>query len=405
MTSENHLRIGDLLMQSNVVSSTLISDALVRFENKGLPLGKVLVLSGCLNDLQLKNAVDLQYMVNDGLLPLESAVLVMETAFTKGMDLSDAFKEAKVLQPEERETNKLGQLLYDSHILSDTIINTSLESASKTSLPLGHVLCHRGFVSQPIINKALLVQQLIRKNQISREKGIQALSDAQKRENALSKLETNSGYRCRPLKNTPLMGALLSEICALSERQLRDSLVASVLDRNTLGKTLVQNNTYKSGFIEAVVTMQEMLDNGTIDETSGKKALEAVFKQNIGLEQACAETHSFSLDTNHAINLVELLAATAILDKTKMPQSIHDRLGVSYNQVSYVAKELITLGISSDIVFTALRATQLITLGKISDEEAILYLDQAQKMDCGIDEILYLNGRTQRTRLKEKIQT
>ncbi len=401
VNSEKHLRIGDLLMQANVVSSTLIADVLVRYENKGLPLGKVLVMSGCLDDLQLRNAVDLQYMVNDGLLPLESAVQVMETAFKNKTDLDLAFKESKILQPEERETNKLGQLLYDSHVASDNLINTCLESARKTSLPLGHVLCQRGFVSQTIINKALLVQGLVRKNQITREQGISALTAAQQRENALAKKTQNAGYRCRNLKNTPLLGSLLTDVCNLSERQLRDSLHASVLEKKTLGATLVQSGTYKPSFIDSVVSMQEMLDNGTMDLVMGKRALEAVFKNSISLEQACAEAYTFSLDTNHAVDLVELLAATSILDKTKLSGSVQERLTVNYNQVSYVAKELISQGISSDTVYTALRATQLVALKIISDEEAILYLDQAQKSDCGIDDILYLNGKTQRTRLKE----
>ncbi len=402
MASENHLRIGDLLMHANVVNSSLIADALVKYENKGLPLGKVLVLSGCLDDLQLRNAVDLQFMVNDGLLSLESAVQVMQTAFGKKIDLTEAFKEAKVSQPEDRETNKLGQLLYDSHIANEALINTCLESAHKTSLPLGHVLCQRGFVSQTIINKALLVQQVIRKNQTTREQGIAALSAAQQRENTLAKLPFNQGYRARNLKNTPLMGALLVEFCGLSERQLRDSLIVSILERTTLGAVLLQNKTCQINLLQAVVSLQEMLDNQTIEEQTAMRALEAVFSQNISLEQACAEAFTFSLDTNHAVELIELLAAASIIEKSKLSNSIVERLSVNYNQVSYVAKELISDGVAINTVYTALRATQLVRLAIISDQEAILYLEQAHQASMPIDEVLYLNGKTQRTRLKEE---
>ncbi|MBP7860572.1 hypothetical protein KA183_02730 [bacterium] len=402
MASENHLRIGDLLMHANVVNSSLIADVLVKYENKGLPLGKVLVLSGCLDDLQLRNAVDLQFMVNDGLLALDSAVQIMQTAFEKKLDLTEAFREAKVLQPEDRETNKLGQLLYDSHIASDALINTCLESAHKTSLPLGHVLCQRGFVSQTIINKALLVQQVIRKNQITREQGIAALAAAQQRENTLAKLPSNQGYRARNLKNTPLMGALLVEVCGLSERQLRDSLLSSILERTTLGAILLQNKNYSKNLLQAVVSLQEMLDNQTIEEQTGMRSLEAVFNQNISLEQACAEAYTFTLDTNHAVELIELLAAASIIEKSQLSSSIIERLSVNYNQVSYVAKELINDGVAINTVYTALRATQLVRLAIISDQEAILYLEQAHHASMPIDEVLYLNGKTQRTRLKEE---
>ncbi len=316
--------------------------------------------------------------------------------------MTEAFREAKVLQPEDRETNKLGQLLYDSHIASDALINTCLESAHKTSLPLGHVLCQRGFVSQTIINKALLVQQVIRKNQITREQGIAALAAAQQRENTLAKLPSNQGYRARNLKNTPLMGALLVEVCGLSERQLRDSLLSSILERTTLGAILLQNKNYSKNLLQAVVSLQEMLDNQTIEEQTGMRSLEAVFNQNISLEQACAEAYTFTLDTNHAVELIELLAAASIIEKSQLSSSIIERLSVNYNQVSYVAKELINDGVAINTVYTALRATQLVRLAIISDQEAILYLEQAHHASMPIDEVLYLNGKTQRTRLKEE---
>ncbi len=49
-----HLRLGDLLMEAGILSSTYIKEALARYEEQGLPIGKVLVVSGYLSDAELR---------------------------------------------------------------------------------------------------------------------------------------------------------------------------------------------------------------------------------------------------------------------------------------------------------------------------------------------------------------
>ena len=100
------------------------------------------------------------------------------------------------------------------------------------------------------------------------------------------------------------------------------------------------------------------------------RSLEAVFNQNISLEQACAEAYTFTLDTNHAVELIELLAAASIIEKSQLSSSIIERLSVNYNQVSYVAKELINDGVAINSVYIALRPTQLVGHAIITDHTA-----------------------------------
>ena len=47
---QKQIRIGDLLMQSGILTSDYIRNALHNFEERGLPIGKVLVMSGYLTE-------------------------------------------------------------------------------------------------------------------------------------------------------------------------------------------------------------------------------------------------------------------------------------------------------------------------------------------------------------------
>ncbi|MEZ4537046.1 MAG: hypothetical protein R3D26_18925 [Cyanobacteriota/Melainabacteria group bacterium] len=207
---QKHVRLGDLLLAAEVLTSEYIKEALGTYEAQGLPLGKVLVIAGFLNDNQLKSALDLQYMVNDNLLDFEKAVEVMKLCFTEKRNIADAFVKAEIVRPEDNETNKLGQLLINAEIITPDQLDECLVTNESTALPLGHIICHRGIVSQPLINRALAIQNLIRTGHIDRNSGITSLHAGLAREQQLLSLESNRGYAKRPLKSTPKLGELFS---------------------------------------------------------------------------------------------------------------------------------------------------------------------------------------------------
>jgi len=98
------MRIGDLLMHSGIVTSEYIKDALQNFEQRGLPIGKVLVMSGYLSEQQLRTALEVQSLLNDGLLPLDVAINVLQIAHKDKLALSDAFQNSGFVQPEDQQT-------------------------------------------------------------------------------------------------------------------------------------------------------------------------------------------------------------------------------------------------------------------------------------------------------------
>ncbi|MBX9694685.1 MAG: hypothetical protein K2Z81_20020, partial [Cyanobacteria bacterium] len=291
------IRLGDLLKEAEVITSAPILEAVARFEDQGLPLGKVLVVSGYMTEKQLKAALQLQYMVNDGLLAFDSAVEVLITTLKNGDDLKIAFQQLGLHNPqqqgEEAESNKIGRILIDAEALDATKLNGCLEASQASSLPLGHILCQRGLVSQFLLNKALVVQQMVRSNQVSRQGGIYALQVAHAREDLLIRRDINKGFKKRPLKTTPLFGELLVATGICTERQIRDALYKSIQSNTTIGAAAVKLKCISKDMIDSVVSLQEMMDNNMIDLETAKKALSRVKQRRILLVKALAELTSF----------------------------------------------------------------------------------------------------------------
>ena len=401
--AEKHIRIGDLLLKAGIVTTAYIKEALDRFEEEGLPLGKVLVLSGYLSEHQLRVALALQYMVNDRLLKIEDAIAVLKQCHAASLSLEESFKAAGLVQPDEKETNKLGQLLIDCGMLSKDLLARCLETSEKTALPLGHVLCYRGLVSQPMVNKGLLVQGLIRRGQIMRDHGIDALKSAAAREKSLETLQINAGYRRRPLKGTPLFGELLTETNICSERQIRESLLASISNDKPIGRTLMDLADFSGEFVEAIVALQEMMDNETITAAEARSAIMEMKVRRTPLLKAVAESCAFRRSENLVPQLLDLLTSVGAIEITKIPREVQERTTVNYNQVPYVCKTLAAKGLCDEsTIFSALRCVDMVSRSKLTRERAIIALEFALKADIDAEQALYMIGATERTRLREQ---
>lgn len=402
-----HVRLGDLLMEAGILSSSYIKEALAKYEEQGLPIGKVLVISGYLSDGELRNALNLQYMVNDRLLTRKDAVEVLKTSHSSRMSLEESFRKTGLVQPEEQETNKLGQLLVDSENIDARTVDDCLQSSANTGLPLGHILCHKNLISQPIINRALLIQQYIRRGQIMRQQGIESLQAASLREKQLEKLEINRGYKRQPLRNTPLFGDLLLSAGVATDRQIREAQLAHITHNTTFGQALVDTHQLPEEFILAAVFVQEMLDNNTLEIERAREALIDVRAQRVSPTRAVAEACTFRLPLNQSRALLELLSSAGVLDIRELPVEIQERAGVNYNQVLYLCRSLLSAQMVEErTLYSALRLVDLMNRERVPKDQAVVALEFAIKSGTDIEYAIYMLGITERTRLRDhEIQT
>ncbi|HNG20980.1 MAG TPA: hypothetical protein PLI59_17470, partial [Candidatus Obscuribacter sp.] len=151
-----HVRLGDLLKASGIISYEFLKEALSSFEEKGLPLGKVLTLSGYLTASELAVALEIQTLINNRQLPFDVGVRVLAISHDEKVPLSEAFSRASVVQPEDLLSNKLGQLLSQSRLISNEDLDQALAVSQRTGLPLGHIFCYRNLLSQQLLDTALL---------------------------------------------------------------------------------------------------------------------------------------------------------------------------------------------------------------------------------------------------------
>lgn len=397
-----HIRIGELLMQSEILSSDFIRDALERFEQRGLPIGKVLVMSGYLTESELRQALEVQSLVNDGHLPLELGVTVLRVAHKEHISLNDAFQRSGLVQPEDQETNRLGQLLVAAGIVTDRDLEEALQINVRTGLPLGHVFCFHGYVSQAILYTALQVQESIRRNAIGRPEAILGLNAAAKRERNLERLEINKGYQKLPMKQALRLGEMLVEARVFVDKLLPDALVRSLQFQKPIGEILVQSHFATAELIDAAVEMQEMIDNGCLLQTMANEVLLNMRASDVPFARALGQACTFRHRNNLAKILVELLASAKAVTLTKLTKDIQERLEVNYNQINDVSKQLLEHElVDPAMLFAGMRCVYLVDVKFINMEQAGIILEIVSQTHDSVDEVLHTLGWTARTRLRE----
>lgn len=397
-----HIRIGELLMQSEILSSDFIRDALERFEQRGLPIGKVLVMSGYLTESELRQALEVQSLVNDGHLPLELGVTVLRVAHKEHISLNDAFQRSGLVQPEDQETNRLGQLLVAAGIVTDRDLEEALQINVRTGLPLGHVFCFHGYVSQAILYTALQVQESIRRNAIGRPEAILGLNAAAKRERSLERLEINKGYQKLPMKQALRLGEMLVEARVFVDKLLPDALVRSLQFQKPIGEILVQSHFATAELIDAAVEMQEMIDNGCLLQTMANEVLLNMRASDVPFARALGQACTFRHRNNLAKILVELLASAKAVTLTRLTKDIQERLEVNYNQINDVSKQLLEHElVDPAMLFAGMRCVYLVDVKFINMEQAGIILEIVGQTHDSVDEVLHTLGWTARTRLRE----
>lgn len=401
-----HIRIGELLMQSEILSSDFIRDALERFEQRGLPIGKVLVMSGYLTESELRQALEVQSLVNDGHLPLELGVTVLRVAHKEHISLNDAFQRSGLVQPEDQETNRLGQLLVAAGIVTDRDLEEALQINVRTGLPLGHVFCFHGYVSQAILYTALQVQESIRRNAIGRPEAVLGLNAAAKRERNLERLEINKGYQKLPMKQALRLGEMLVEARVFVDKLLPDALVRSLQFQKPIGEILVQSHFATAELIDAAVEMQEMIDNGCLLQTMANEVLLNMRASEVPFARALGQACTFRHRNNMAKILVELLASAKAVTLTKLTKDIQERLEVNYNQINDVSKQLLEHElVDPAMLFAGMRCVYLVDVKFINMEQAGIILEIVSQTHESVDEVLHTLGWTARTRLREPKNT
>lgn len=389
--------IGELLTKSEILSVDTLNEALLKAKERSLPLGKVLVMLGYINARDLKAAVEVQSLINDGMLSLELASAALALVSKSEMKLTEALGQLGWKKERSGSTNRLGELLVEAQAISWDNLDEALKTSSETGLPVGRVLVFRKYISNELLMACLTAQKLIREAVISREQAIQGLQAVRQRQISFEESLQQSGvYRMPARRSTPI-GYILVGAGIIDQTKLMTCMELSLTEEKPIGEVFVEQGFLSRAVLKAAIKIQEMLDNGTLSTELASQALRQVLNESAPAQKAIAQVCAAGFGPKQRTMMRELLSLSGLADSKELDYI----LGPGSGSSELVEKELLLAGLVNEpMLYALMRAVYLIDKRFLIQEDAIMALHHCKRDAISLDEALRVLGWTAPTRQK-----
>lgn len=176
-------RLGQLLLEANLISSEQLSVAVQKSMAIGLPVGRILILNNVITDAILSVALEVLIKMRDGSIGYEEGATYLADMLRESPDTHlgiDSLEEASLFNKQivhsTRKSMHLGELFVLANILSETDVMNALEFSLVTDRPLGEAFLEHGFITVEIMDAAMKLQSLVESDTLDNQRAAQCLN-------------------------------------------------------------------------------------------------------------------------------------------------------------------------------------------------------------------------------------
>ncbi|MBU6453703.1 MAG: hypothetical protein KGS72_18125 [Cyanobacteria bacterium REEB67] len=393
--SGSTVKLGDLLTGAGLLKSDDLRQAMMIAKSQGLPVGRVLIMSGYMQEGHLQGAVQAQSMLKDGLIDLETALGGLRVISKSEISLDEALSKMGYAQTSNQVTNKLGEILLESGLVDKQQLEAALAHGQTSGLPLGRVLVVTGAVSEQLLSSALNAQILIRDKRVTREQAIQSLRAAKDRQVPIEEALAETGVAMLSAESVRL-GELLVMAKLLDEQKLMQAVELGLINEQPIGQVLVQNSMVSEAVLQTALQIQQLVSSGKLRKHNSGLVLELCHKENLSLEQSMervqppAAAQPASNTSN--IPLYQFLQLAGVIGA----KDIEDALKVGSRDSNLMGQMLLLTGaIDNDLLTVALKCSDLLRQGVLKTEQAVIALGICAKSHVSVDEAFRQLGWSQ----------
>ncbi len=307
-------RLGELFLEAGIISPVILNNCLVIAKRTAMPLGRVLVMSGHVSDLDVECAVRTQRSVREGSIEVQMAKELLRFAHVHQVTIDEAYR-LNGISRELGSLTRLGKLLLAAGILNEESLKKGMRYSEQTGYPLGLSLVHLNLITEKTLTTCISLQILLRDKHLHFFDAVKAVQfivrDGESFEGLLTALGLKGvGIPVAP----PKVGELLVEANLLSAE---DAMVLAELGTEQdmqYGELVTTYNLVQRNVIDAAVQLQKMFKNPMFTRARAARLLKLVHEMNTTLEQVMS-------DFDVIEQAVTLLRAAGVIDEAVLRQS------------------------------------------------------------------------------------
>jgi len=286
--------LGHLLHEADVATQQQLDAAYQRSNATNIPTGRILILNSVITEHLLSRALDLLVKARDEVCTRDEAVEAMRVAagFSPGSPLTQ-----NLLLPNASKRPRLGQLMLNAGIMSETDVMNAVEFGLTYNIMIGQVMVEQGYVSTHLVESALELQQHIESGQIDADRAGEVLQKVYHGMGNVNDLITS----LQPVLKMPgeadkprlTFEKLLVLARVVSQDQILEAFDICRQTPEALAKILCLTGFIEGDVHDAVLRCHELLDQGRLTQDDALVALDYCFNKSQesrpGFDEALSE--------------------------------------------------------------------------------------------------------------------
>lgn len=171
------MRVGELLVDAQIISSSEMTEAIQVSKRLGVPIGRVLMMSGSVRQDELAASLQVQPLIREGQIPYDAAISALRRVHQLRVSIADAFAQEDLRPDIEDNPEYLGELLLDSNLVAPEDMERAIQTSMSSGIPLGSALVLQGILSPALFPSLQRIQKQLIEGTLTREEGIKEVQD------------------------------------------------------------------------------------------------------------------------------------------------------------------------------------------------------------------------------------
>lgn len=383
----NSYLLGELLVEFGLITDDLLEQALSEAKEYGIPLGRVLVMSGWLTQKQINWSIQLQSLLRDESISHAIALQAADLITGSNMSLEAALETTGCEKALTSRNTRLGDLLVDAEIISSEDLEEATFRSQYLGLPLGRTLFLAGLVSSTILDTAVNAQRFVREGKLERTDAVHAIRRSFIRQE-LDPDSMRTGSHIYSSTQRIKLGELLSLAGILSESQIDYAVELGLVNNLPVGKVLADLGLITDKTLEEALLLQVMVAEGSLSPQEAAYALIDMHYHGHSVPTAIAQCGSPDRKRK-TLDFKDFLAGTGVMNRAALDEKLEEALNSPY----IVARALTFTGAVSEATMqTAMCVHFYIKEGLLSFDEAMVLFDHATRHNLSVDDSLQQLG-------------
>jgi tetratricopeptide (TPR) repeat protein len=282
-------KLGELLVGAELTTEEQMEGALRQSITTGLPMGRLLVLSGVLSDSLLAAALTAQILVRDGKLTKEDAIVSLKAAKGRQVPIEVPLVEKGFYELPSRKGVRLGELLAASGLVSESEVLSAVEVGLLEQKPIGQVLVERSPISETVLEAALKLQKDIAADKVALDQAAQALflvhADGISLQAAMTKMQALA-----PKKDgAPPLAHFLRLVRSITSDDIKKAMEYAIRDPDIFTQISVKSGILDEKTVKIGQQCEELMRKGVLNLERACILFDYARRKDLSVETAMQE--------------------------------------------------------------------------------------------------------------------